>query len=95
MTSAKENRTNDRRDVALNHVNGGAPDRTAAPCSDNRAEGAGDQSVWQVWYVPLAAGGINWRARPFPALNATTPEARVADIGATEEERKKTGVLGE
>lgn len=52
----------------------------------------GKRPGWQVWYVPRAVGGINWHARPLPALSAPSPEDLDKDIGASEEEWKREGV---
>jgi hypothetical protein len=42
---------------------------------DRKRELAQDNPGWQVWYVPRsAARGAIWCARPWPLLNADSPE---------------------
>ena len=36
---------------------------------------------WQVWYVPRLHQSASWCARPWPLLNAQTPDHLAAEIG--------------
>jgi hypothetical protein len=35
---------------------------------------------WQIWYVPHSDRTVAWCARPWPLLNAQTPEHLIAEI---------------
>jgi hypothetical protein len=59
------NRINDRRDVALNHVNDGLPGSSAAPCPDNCAECGGDQRL-RVLAEKLEMRGLDSRLVSHP-----------------------------
>jgi hypothetical protein len=56
---------NDRRDVALNHVNEGVPGSSVAPCPDNCAECASDQRL-RVLAEKLEMRGLDSRLVSYP-----------------------------
>ena len=35
---------------------------------------------WQLWYVPHASDRVAWCSRPWPLINAQTPEQLLAEI---------------
>ncbi len=35
---------------------------------------------WQVWYVRNLNGSTTWCARPWPLINASSPEQLIADV---------------
>jgi len=82
--SVNGNQMNEKRDVALNHPNDGAPGMPAGPCPDGCAECARDQRL-RVLAEKLEIRGLNPRLVSYPvegvkgrhhdALSVTNPAA--------------------
>jgi hypothetical protein len=45
-----------------------------------------DNPCWQIWYVPHTDRTVTWCARPWPLLNAASPEQLQKHIDQTREE---------